>query len=74
MSFWAPPMEKRGFALRQEQELSVGVLAEEGTDQTQLVALQAMDAWRAVLGPLDVDGRGLQVELLDPHVDELACP
>ena len=55
---------QRGFALGQEQELTVRVLAQQCPDQPQLVALQAVNPRRAVLGPPNVDGGCLEVDLL----------
>jgi len=65
---------KRGFALRQEYEVCVRMPAPEGPQQPQLVALQAMDARCAVLGALDIDGRGVQVDLLPANVHKLTDP
>ena len=61
-------------ALRQEQERAIRILAEQRPDQPQFVTLKAVNAGGAVLGPPDVDRGGLQVDLLDLDVDELANP
>src|SRR6476619_8269633 len=50
------------------------MLAPYRPQQPQLVALQAMNARRAVLGAADMDGRGHEINLLPTHVDELADP
>ena len=33
-----------------------------------------MDAWRAVLGPADINSRGIKMDLLPANVDQLAHP
>jgi uncharacterized protein YlxW (UPF0749 family) len=50
------------------------VLTSQRPQQPQLVALQAVDARRAVLGAADVDGRGIEINLLPANVDQLADP
>jgi hypothetical protein len=52
---------QRRLALRQEEEGAVRLLAQQRPDQPQLVALKAVDAWRAVLGAPDVDRRRFEV-------------
>jgi hypothetical protein len=56
---------QRRLALGEEQEGRMGILADQGANEPQLVAMQAMNAGRAVLGPPDVDRVGLEVDLLD---------
>ena len=52
----------------------LAILADQLTDQAQLVSLQPVDARRAVLGPPDVRRGGLEVELLDREGDQLGDP
>ena len=59
-------------ALGQEHEVGMGMLAPERPQEPQLVTLQAMNARRAVLGAADIDGRGVQVNLLPAKVNQLA--
>src|SRR5262249_47845397 len=62
-------------ALAEEQKAAVlAILADQLPDQAQLVPSQPVDAWRAVLGPTDVQRGGLEVELLDRQGDELGDP
>jgi hypothetical protein len=46
-------------------------LAPQCPQQPQLVTLQAMDARRPVLGPANVDGRGIEVNLLPAKINQL---
>ena len=48
------------------------MLAPQRPQQPQLVTLQAVDARRAVLGEADLDGRGIEINLLPANVDQLA--
>jgi hypothetical protein len=50
------------------------MLAPQCPQQPQLVTLQAVDARRAVLGAADMDGRGIEINLLPADVDQLADP
>jgi len=50
------------------------VLAPQCPQQPQLVTPQAMNGRRAVLGSADIDGRGVEVNLLPAKVDQLANP
>src|SRR6476659_4166656 len=52
----------------------MGVLASQCPQQPQLVALQTVDARSAVLGTADMDGRGIEIDLLPSKVDKLADP
>src|SRR5215471_16905054 len=62
-------------ALAEKQKAAVlAILADQLPDQAQLVSLQPVDAWRAVLGPPDVYRGGLKVELLDREPDQLGDP
>src|SRR3954454_18951205 len=65
---------KRCLALGQEHEVSMRMIAPKGSQQPQLVTLQAVNAGRAVLGALDVDGRAIEVNLLPAKIDQLANP
>ena len=40
----------------------------------QLVTLQAVNAWRAVLGAADIDGCAIQMNLLPAKIHKLANP
>ena len=42
--------------------------------QPQLVTLQAVNARRAILGPADMNGRGIQTDLLDELADPQCMP
>jgi hypothetical protein len=55
---------KGRLALRQEHEVCVRMLAPELPQQPQLVTLQAVDAGRTVLGAADMNGRGIEINLL----------
>ena len=44
----------------------MGMLAPERPQQPQLVTLQVLDAGRAILGSTDMDGRGVEINLLPP--------
>jgi hypothetical protein len=52
----------------------MGMLAPQCPQQPQLVTLQAVDAWRPVLGAADIDGRAIEVNLLPAKIDQLANP
>jgi hypothetical protein len=40
----------------------------------ELVTLEPVNAGRAVLGAADVDGRGIEIDLLPANVDQLTDP
>src|SRR5262249_34160549 len=62
-------------ALAEEQKAAVLVIfADQLPDQAQLVSLQSVDAWRAVLGPPDVYRGSPQIELVHRQGDELGDP
>jgi hypothetical protein len=50
------------------------MLAPQCPQQPQFVTLQAMDARRAFLGPADIDGLSVEVNLLPVDIDQLADP
>jgi hypothetical protein len=50
------------------------MLSPKRPQQPQLITLQAMDAWRAILGPADIDSRGIKMDLLPSDIDQLANP
>ena len=64
----------RGLPLGQEYEVGMWMLASQRPQQPQLVTLQAMDAGRPVLGAADIDGRGVEMDLLPANVHKLADP
>jgi hypothetical protein len=60
-----------------EQEVCVGMLAPECPRQPQLATLQAVDSRCTVLGAEDIDGRGIEMNLLPATTSWLtrnACP
>ena len=62
---------KRRLALGQEHEVGVRMLAPQCPQQPQLVTFQTVDAGGAVLGAADMDGRGIEIDLLPAKVDQL---
>jgi hypothetical protein len=52
----------------------MGMLAPKCPQQSQLVTLQTVDTRRAVFGAADIDGRGIEVDLLPADIDQLAHP
>src|SRR5262245_61919381 len=74
MSFWAPSIDKGALRSLRNRKRVLPIFADQLPDQAQLVSLQPVDAWRAVLGPPDVYRGGLEVELLDREPDQLGDP
>jgi hypothetical protein len=59
---------ERSFPLGQEHEVGMWMLPPQCPQQPKFVALQAMDTGRAVLGAADIDGRGVEMDLLPANI------
>jgi hypothetical protein len=64
----------RRWALAHEHERGVGIEPAESTKQPQLITIETMIARYAALGAPDVDGCGLEVDLLPLQADQLRHP